>query len=202
MYGVISQPSGDSVGLIAAKARLAKQGHTIPRLELISGHMATNLIVNVKEAQEGFPVGEMFCWLDSSVALHWIKGAGSYKQFVSNRVQKIQQHPEVKWRHVGTKDNPADLSSWSRSIENGELWWRGPEWLLDRERWPADIKTTATPESQAEAKVIREVFAVAQAKTDILDALLVKFSLCKTLRVCSWMARFIRNLRGDKARKI
>ena len=68
VYGVISQPSGDSVGLIAAKARLAKQGLTIPRLKLVSGHMATNLIVNVKEALEGFPVGEMFCWLDSSVA--------------------------------------------------------------------------------------------------------------------------------------
>ena len=201
VYGVISQPSGDSVGLIAAKARLAKQGLTIPRLELVSGHMATNLIVNVKEALEGFPVGEMFCWLDSSVALHWIKGAGSYKQFVSNRVQKIQQHPEVKWRHVGTKDNPADLGSRSGSVENGELWWRGPEWLLDRERWPADIKTTATPESQAEAKVIREVFAVAQAQTDILDAFLIKFSLWRTLRVCSWIARFIRNLRGDKERR-
>ena len=141
----------------------------------------------------------MFCWLDSSVALHWNKGAGSYKQFMSNRVQKIQQHPEVKWRHVGTKDNPADLGSRSGSVENGELRWRGPEWLLDRERWQADIKTTATPESQAKAMVIREVFAVAQAQTDTLDALLVKFSLWKTLRVCSWIARFIRNLRGDKA---
>ena len=120
---------------------------------------------------------------------------------MSNRVQKIQQHPEVKWRHVGTKDNPADLGSRSGSVENGELWWRGPEWLLDRERWPADIKTTATPESQAQANVIREVFVVAQAKIDILDALLVKFSLWKTLRVCSWIARFIRNLRGDKARR-
>lgn len=201
VYGVISQPSGDSVGLIAAKARLAKQGLTIPRLELVSGHMATNLIVNVKEALEGFPVGNMVCWLDSSVALHWIKGAGSYKQFVSNRVQKIQQHPEVNWRHVGTKDNPADLGSRSGSVENEELWWRGPEWLLDRERWPADIKTTATPDSQAEAKVIRDVFAVAQAKTDILDALLIKFNLWKTLRVCAWVTRFIHNLRSEKTRR-
>ena len=140
VYGLISQPSGNSVGLIAAKARLAKQGLTIPRLELVSGHMASNLIMNVKEALEGFPVGEMFCWLDSSVALHWIKGGGSYKQFVSNRVHKIKQHEEVKWRHVGTKDNPADLGSRSGSVENEELWWRGPEWLTHREQWPADIE--------------------------------------------------------------
>ena len=59
----------------------------------------------------------------------------------------------------------------------------------------------ATPDSQAEAKVIREVFAVAPSQTDILDALLVKFSLWKTLRVCAWMAHFIRNLRGNKVRR-
>lgn len=78
--------------------------------------------MNVKEALEGFHVGGMFCWLDNSVALHWTKGAGSYKQLVSNRVQKIQQHPEVKWRHVGTKENPTDLGSRAGSIENEELW--------------------------------------------------------------------------------
>ena len=68
LYGVISQPSGDSVGLIAAKAKLAKQGLTIPSLKLVLGHTATNLTVNVKEALEGFPVGDMFCRFDSSVA--------------------------------------------------------------------------------------------------------------------------------------
>ena len=79
--------------------------------------MVTGLIVNVKEALEGFLVGVTYCWLDSSVALHWIKGAGSYKQFMSNQVQKTQQHPEVKWRHVGTRDNPADLGSQSGNVE-------------------------------------------------------------------------------------
>ena len=96
VYGVISQPSGNSVGLIAAKARLAKQGLTIPRLELVSVHMASNLIMNVKEGISGWK--RCSCWLDSSVALYWIKGGGSYKQFVSNRVHKIKQHEEVKCR--------------------------------------------------------------------------------------------------------
>ena len=100
VYAAASQPSGNSVRLVAAKARLGKQGLTIPRLELLSGHMAMNLILNVKEASEGFPVGEIVYWLDSSVALHWIKGEGNYKQFVANRVFKIQQHPEVQGRQV------------------------------------------------------------------------------------------------------
>ena len=52
------QPSGVSQGLVTAKARLAKQMLTIPRLELVSAHMATNLIINVEKALEGFPVND------------------------------------------------------------------------------------------------------------------------------------------------
>ena len=47
MYAVVSQPSGNGVGLVAAKATLAKQGLTIPRLDLVSDHMAMNIILNV-----------------------------------------------------------------------------------------------------------------------------------------------------------
>ena len=31
----------------------------------------------------------LHCWLDSSVALHWILGGGDYKQFVANRYEKL-----------------------------------------------------------------------------------------------------------------
>lgn len=47
---------GGSQGLMTAKSRLAKKGLTIPRLELVSGHMAANLVDNVKEALQGFLV--------------------------------------------------------------------------------------------------------------------------------------------------
>ena len=53
--------------------------------------MAANLVDNVKEALQVFPVESVHCWLDSSVALYWIKGGGDYKQFVSNRVRRIQE---------------------------------------------------------------------------------------------------------------
>jgi len=64
LYAVVTQSSGVNVGLITAKARLAKQGLSILRLELVSGHMAINLITNTKDALEGFSVSEMYCWLD------------------------------------------------------------------------------------------------------------------------------------------
>lgn len=193
LYAVLFQPSGTSVGLVTAKARLAKQGLSIPRLELVSGHMAVNLVVNVRDALVGFPVVELHCWLDSTVALHWIRGVGDYKQFVSNRVQKIRQHPEIKWHHVGTRENPADLGSRSGSVEMSKLWWEGPRWLTDREKWPADIVTSPTAEVQAESKVVRELFAGAMVTEDEFDILLDKSSLWRTLRVGAWVSRFGRN---------
>ena len=74
-----------------------------------------------------------------------------------------------------SEENPADLGSRGGSVEGVELWWKGPKWLADREQWPRDVVTVSTPESQTEAKVIREVFAGARDKTDEFDALLEKF---------------------------
>ena len=74
---------------MAAKAQLAKKGLTMPRLELISAHMAANLVDNVRSALEGYIVRSVYGWTDSIVVLHWIAGQGSYKQFVPNRVAQI-----------------------------------------------------------------------------------------------------------------
>ena len=76
VYAVVMQEKGVNQGLVASRARLAKKGLTIPRLELMSGHMAVNLLSNVSEALEGFPGTLKYCWLDSTVALHWIRCPG------------------------------------------------------------------------------------------------------------------------------
>ena len=62
MLAVVSQ------GLVTAKSCLAKQGLTIPQLELVSGHIAVNLFANVRQALEGLTLATSdHCWLDSSV---------------------------------------------------------------------------------------------------------------------------------------
>lgn len=80
-------------------------------------------------------------------------------------------------------------------VDDNKLWKQGPSWLKDKDKWPADIVTSPTPESQAEAKVIKGIFAGFTAATDCLDDLLEKFSLTKTLRVVAWIARFAGNAR-------
>ena len=183
VYAITKQASGVNVGLVTAKARLAKQDLTIPRLELVSAHMATNLVSNVKKTINDIPVISVFGWLDSTVALQWLRGAGEYKQFVANRVRKIHEHPEITWRHVPTHDNLADLGSRGGRVSGNQRWWKGPDWLVDPEQWPPDIVTAPMPESECEAKAVKEIFSAAVDSKDKFDELLEKFPLMKAIRV-------------------
>ena len=69
VYAVVVQESSVNQGLVAARARLAKKGLTIPRLELVAGHMAVNLLTNVTEALKGFLLTTKYCWMHRSIIL-------------------------------------------------------------------------------------------------------------------------------------
>ena len=198
VYAITKQESGVNVGLVAAKARLAKQDLTIPRLELVSAHMAANLVSNVQQAIDDVPVISVFGWLHSTVALQWLRGGGQYKQFVANRVKKIQEHLEITWRHVPTNDNPANLGSRGDKVAGNRVWWNGPEWLVNPDQWPPDIVTTATPQSESEAKAVKVLFSAAVVSRDEFDDLLAKFSLTKAIRVIAWVHRFVFNCSAVK----
>ena len=201
VYAIVQQPSSVSSGLVTAKSRLAKKGLTIPRLELVSGHMATNLVHNVKESLEGFPVQRVVGWLDSTVALHWIRGNGEFKQFVGNRVRRIQEKSYIEWRHVTSADNPADLGSRGGDVsKSAALWWNGSAWLLDQDKWPPNINTQDTSETQAETKAaVKELFAVEVPVEDELDQLLRKYDYWKTIRITARQSSWAFNNRGDKS---
>ena len=181
VYAVVQQESGTVQDLVAAKSRLAKTNLTIPRLELVAGHMAVNLAVNVEMLSilEGFKVAENIqCWLDSTVALHWLNDDGQYRQFVANRVRKMRSHENVWWRHVTTAENPADLASRGSSVDGDKLWSDGPDWISDESKWPPNIVTKASDMSEAEKKVLRELSAVGVETNDVLETVLIVSSNC------------------------
>lgn len=198
---MVHQASSVNLGLLAAKSRLAKKGLTIPRLELVSAHMAANLVENVKNALEGQPVRSVHGWLDSTVALHWIRGEGSaYKQFVANRVNKIKDKAYIQWRHVGTDQNPADIGTRGCQADKlSELWFRGPEWLTEHDLWPGDILTELNKEIKAEAKHTKEIFATITKTKDSLDEVFKKNSFWKTVRITTWIRRFLNNCKQKKS---
>ena len=190
VYAVVMQDSNTTQGLVTAKSRLSKANLTIPRLELVAGHMAMNLAVNVRDAMQGLPVAEEIqCWLDSTVALHWLKDNGEYRQFVANRVNKMKGHKNVSWRHVPTSDNPADVGSRGGSVTTAELWWNGPNWLADPNKWPPQIVTKASDTSDAEKKIKQELSTVGVEENHFLDTILNRYGLQKALRILGWVSR-------------
>lgn len=138
------------------------------------------------------------------MALHWIRGEGSaYKQFVANRVNKIRDIEYIQWRHVGTDQNPADVGSRGCQADKlGELWIKGPEWLTEPDHWPVDILTEPNKETEAEAKLTKEIFATAVETKDDLDEVLEKRSSWKTVRVTAWIRRFVNNCKLKKAERL
>ena len=53
VYAVVHQREKTTQGLVTSKSRIAKPNVSIPRLELIAGHMVANLTDNVRRALAG-----------------------------------------------------------------------------------------------------------------------------------------------------
>ena len=113
---------------------------------------------------------------------------GEYRQFVSNRVHKIQQHQKVKWHHVPTTENPANLGSRRGSITDNQLWKQGPLWLSDSSKWPPGLVLEPCAKTKAELKVSRNI---------LLDA----HTLHKVLRIGAWIWRFAHNCQNPSAHR-
>ncbi|XP_028394878.1 uncharacterized protein LOC114519022 [Dendronephthya gigantea] len=197
IYAVIKQTGKVSQGFLISKARLAKRDLTIPRLELVSCHMLSNLLHNVVNVLSHLHIGGVFAWTDSTVCLQWIQGQGKYKQFVANRVQKINEKEGVVWNHVPSQENPADIGSRGASeLQTNETWMNGPAWLNIPDEWPEKIVTKPTDVSESESRSVKTVMKTTfQRKSDPVDDLLAKTSLWKAVRILAWMKRFAANCR-------
>ena len=130
VYAVVNQPSGISQGLVASKSQISKTDLKIPRLKLVSTHMACNLISNVQSDLKNQNIRSALGWADSVVMINWLKRQGGYNQLFRNRVNKIFERNKFNWQYVPTRDNPADLGSrGSLLTEIPEISWKGPSWL-------------------------------------------------------------------------
>ena len=116
---------------------------------------------------------------------------------------KDQDKNYIRWRNVGTTDNPADLGSRGGDLfETTDPWWRRPLWLAHQQQWPPDNVTCRTRETQAEATVIREVLAVTIQTNEGHDELMQKWDLWTTIRDEWQVSRFIRNCRAKHQQRI
>ena len=130
MYAVVHQKDGRSQGILAAKSSLSRRTLTVPRLELVAAHMATNLMENTRSALKKYLVDRCYAWTDTTVVLCWLETKHGYKEFVTNRALKINEKNYIEWRYVPTQQNPADIGRHGcKGHKIQELWTRGPSWL-------------------------------------------------------------------------
>ena len=134
---------------------------------------------------------QLYAWSDSTVVLWWLKGSDTYRQFVSNRVNKILSVQNVTLRYVPTNLNPADLGSRGGPITRE--WTDGPPWLCDPQKWPENIVQPSVA-AHEKSKSIGEVLKTVKAKdipTTIGEQNLAKYPLKKTLRRLAIVHRII-----------
>ena len=197
--------------LIFSKTRLAPQGTTIPRLELLGVLIGVRALKFVrKELYREVPC---HLFTDSVCVLYWLKTPKPLSVFVANRVKEIKTLEKVTFCHVSSEDNPADMASRGKSTEelSSSTWWNGPHWLMRPiKQWPhseVTIDESSIRESESEVKrnkVLYEAKLVStegpseesMVRPDLSDIDERRHSsLYKLLRVTAWVLRFANILR-------
>ncbi|XP_011868845.1 PREDICTED: uncharacterized protein LOC105562536 [Vollenhovia emeryi] len=154
------------VSLLCSKSRVAPMKMlSLPRLELCGAVLLTDLMNKVINSLN-LKVQQRFYWTDSTIVLAWISSPSrKWQVFVANRISNIQDNSSPsEWRHVRSKDNPADLISKGTTPEKliqTNSWWEGPQWLKEEERsWPKEEEELAienVPEKRKQAVIAAAV---------------------------------------------
>lgn len=186
-----------TVRLLCAKGKVSPvKPLTTPRLEICGALVLARLVDKVLNSLN-IKIERCILWTDSTIVLGWLKTAPNMlKTFVSSRVSEIQDLTEkCEWRHVSTKNNPADVLSrgvFPKQILSLDFWWEGPSFLRESEEsWPMSIVKL---ENLPEVRSHKKVFSLVSTEFDsfLFDKL---SSFSKLVRVIAWAWRFCQNCR-------
>ena len=150
-------------------------------------------------------IEETLAWTDSTIVLCWLsKEPSCWSTFVSNRISEIQSENKLNWNHVCSEENPADPAS--RGIDPDEinqhdLWWNGPKWLITGE-FPKSLSIVETSEELKKSTLTTGITSLhtsvahRDTKKDVID--LLRFnSLYKVLGILAYARRFIDKLKKN-----
>ncbi len=99
-----------------------------------------------------------YYWTDSQLVLEYLMNERRrFHVFVANRVKLIHDYTDVnQWRHVESKDNPADHASrglTGKKFVECNQWFSGPRFLMQSEdNWPRNSTEEEVDDCDPEVK--------------------------------------------------
>ncbi|XP_055612492.1 uncharacterized protein LOC129759094 [Uranotaenia lowii] len=171
---------------------------TIPRLELCAALLLSEQVQKVRETLE-IGIENVILRSDSKIVLDWLNRVKpEQSSFVHNRVKTIRKLTAgMKWMHVGTKDNPADLVSrgvYPIELVNSAMWWDGPNFLHATDL----VYESVLNEEEEFGQHPVEMVAVAVRERILYDEIADCSRFRRLERVFGYVARFIYNCRSRK----
>ena len=197
------------VALVMGKAKVSPlKMISIPRVELAASTVVAKLAEMVKEGLK-FEEIKMIYYTDSKVALGYIcNDVKRFRVFVSNRHQLIRSYTEKhQWRHIDTKENPADDASRGLSMKQSDKvhrWLYGPQFLYHEptDHCPAAIIDSSNLIPEDDPEVINCVNVCSVKEESILDVLERRISkwtrMKRTMAAVLYFVRKIKKRVKDK----
>lgn len=141
----LNQENHIQVTFLLGKARVTPlKDATIPQLKLMADVLAVRVDSMVK-AELDIQLEDSVFWTDSTSVLKYLNNEDRrFHTFVANRILTIRQSSEPsQWRHVSTKNNPANDTSRGMKGSDfliGNRWLKGPAFLWrEEEDWPKTV---------------------------------------------------------------
>ena len=185
-----------TVELVISKSKVTPlASRSIPQLELCGANLLAKLMTTTRQTLE-VPLTNVQAYTDSTIVLAWLDGQSKrYCIYSAHRIAStVALIPTHCWKHVPTRQNPADAASRGVSamdLRNHNLWWHGPPWLATHPvSFPVQpSEALLIKMKEVEAKPERELVLVVTQEEYFEE----KFnSYSKLVKVVCWTRRFIK----------